>query len=158
MMPASGAGGRRFESDQPHVNIVPLFSTISIDIIKLQSITDEKIENNLSNPYYMFKFSVRSEVTRKYYERRIKRFFDFIDFSLDRDIEERCNRFAEKAQKEINWAINKIIIFLQFEKERTEKGEITAGTLSNFAKALKLFCEICDVNIPWQKIKILLTL
>lgn len=60
----------------------------------------------------MFKFSVRSEVTRKYYERRIKRFFDFIDFSLDSDIEERCNRFAEKAQKEINWAINKIIIFL----------------------------------------------
>jgi predicted transport protein len=65
MMPASGAGGRRFESDQPHVNIVPLFSPISIDIIKLQSVTDEKIENNLSNPYYMFKFSVRSVVPRK---------------------------------------------------------------------------------------------
>jgi hypothetical protein len=44
--------------------------------MKLQSVTDEKVEINLSNPYYMFKFSIRSEVTRKYYERRIKKFSD----------------------------------------------------------------------------------
>jgi hypothetical protein len=118
-----------------------------IAMMKLQSITDEKVEVNLSNPYYMFKFSIRSEVTRKYYERRIKRFFDFIEFSTYEDIEVRCNDFAEKVHKDTNWGLNKIIFFLQFQKERTEKGEITAATLSNFVKAFKLFSEISDIKI-----------
>jgi hypothetical protein len=30
--------------------------------------------------------------------------------------------------------------------------EITASTLRNFAKAIKLFCEMCDVPIAWKKI------
>lgn len=48
--------------------------------------------------------------------------------------------------------MTKIISFLQFQKERTEKGEITAATLGNFVKPLKLYCEISDVQIPWKKI------
>ena len=52
-----------------------------------------KIESELS-AYHMFRFSVRSEITRKYYERRIKRFFDFIEFNPSKDIEQRCNDFA----------------------------------------------------------------
>jgi hypothetical protein len=31
----------------------------------------------------MFKFSTRAEVTRKYYERRIRHFFDLIGFDLE---------------------------------------------------------------------------
>jgi integrase len=98
------------------------------------------------------KLSIRSEVTRKYYERRLRRFFDFIDFSPDKGIEERLNMFAGFAHKDINWALNKIIVFLQFQKERTEKGEITAATLTNFVKPLKLFCEMSDIPISWKKI------
>jgi c-di-AMP phosphodiesterase-like protein len=30
--------------------------------------------------------------------------------------------------------------FLQFQKDRTQKGEITAATLRNFVKSIKLFC------------------
>lgn len=32
----------------------------------------------------------------------------------------------------MDWVLNKIVIFLQFQKERTVKGELTAATLSNF--------------------------
>lgn len=107
---------------------------------------------NLSNPYVMLKFSIRSEATRKYYERRIRRFFDFIEFSPDKGIEERFDMFAAYARKDTNWGLNKIISFLQFQKERTEKGEISAATLSNFVKPLKLYCEISDIKISWKKI------
>jgi integrase len=110
-----------------------------------------KIESELSS-YLMFKFSVRSEITRKYYERRIKRFFDFIGFNPSKDIEQRCNDFAEEARTDANWVLNKIVTFIQFQKERTEKGEITPATLNNFVKALKLFCEISDVTISWKNI------
>jgi hypothetical protein len=51
-----------------------------------------------------------------------------------------------------SWGLNKIIMFLQYQKERTEKGDITAATLINFVKALKLFCEMSDISIPWKKI------
>jgi hypothetical protein len=50
------------------------------------------------------------------------------------------------------WASNQIVSFLQFQKERVERGEITAATLSNFVKPIKLFCEMSDLEVPWKKI------
>lgn len=35
----------------------------------------------------MFKYSIRTELTRKYYERRIRTFFDFIEFMVGSPIE-----------------------------------------------------------------------
>lgn len=100
----------------------------------------------------MFKYSIRSELTRKYYERRLRTFFDFIDFLIGSDIEERCNSFAQEGKNDGNWVTTHIVRFMQYEKERVEKGEITAATLSNFVKSIKLFCEMCDIPIPWKKI------
>jgi hypothetical protein len=43
---------------------------------------------NQLNTYTMFKYSISTELTRRYYERRIRRFFDFIQFELEiKDIE-----------------------------------------------------------------------
>jgi hypothetical protein len=66
-------------------------------------------------------------------------------------MEERCNYFATKGTKDPNWVLNCIIKFLQFQKERVEKEEITGATLRNFIKAIKLFCEMFDVPIQWKK-------
>src|SRR5215469_6826514 len=102
----------------------------------------------------MFKFSVRSETTRKYYERRIRLFLDFVNFGLENknNMEERCNEFAYKGGSEVKWAVEQVIWFLQFQKDRVEKSEITPSTLSNYVKSLKLFCDVCDIAIPWKKI------
>ncbi len=67
-------------------------------------------------------------------------------------MEEKCNYFADKGTKNPNWAFNCIIRFLQFQKERVEKEEITGATLRNFIKAIKLFCEMADIPITWKKI------
>jgi hypothetical protein len=45
-----------------------------------------------------------------------------------------------------------MITFLQYQKGRVEKGEISAGTLRNSVKSLKAFCDSADLNIPWKKI------
>jgi hypothetical protein len=51
-------------------------------------------------PYLMFKYAIKTEITRKYYERRLRKFFDFIEFEIeDKDIELRCNEFAEKSRE-----------------------------------------------------------
>ncbi|HEY9492076.1 MAG TPA: hypothetical protein VIP56_08830 [Nitrososphaeraceae archaeon] len=117
----------------------------------LRQSSSENIQD-VTSPYYMFKYSIRSEVTRRYYERRISTFFDFIEFMVGSPIEVRCNLFAEKANSDTHRGIVHIISFLQYEKERVQKEEITAATLTNFVKSLKLYTEMAEILIPWKKI------
>lgn len=101
----------------------------------------------------MFKYSIRSELTRKYYERRLRKFFDFIQFEIGiHEMEKRCDDFGKKGKIDRSWTLNQIIRFLQFQKERVEKEEITAATLKNFIKSLKVFCDSADIDIPWRKV------
>ena len=34
-------------------------------------------------PYLMFKYVIETGITRRYYERRLKKFFDFIEFEIE---------------------------------------------------------------------------
>ncbi len=45
-----------------------------------------------------------------------------------------------------------IIDIMQFQKERFNRREITAGTIRNYLKSIKLFCQMADIHIPWDKI------
>ena len=121
-----------------------------LDIVMLSSTEQDGL--NFSNAYHMFTYSMKSETTRKYYERRLNRFFDFIEFEANTVLEQRCNNFAVKGKSDINWALSKIMTFLHFQKERSQRGEITPATLGNLVKAIKLFCEMADIQIPWKKI------
>jgi hypothetical protein len=67
-------------------------------------------------------------------------------------MEKRFNLFAQKAKDDLKWALDKIIIFLQFQKDRSDKGDISPSTLGNFVKPIKLFAEMSDIQIPWKKI------
>jgi hypothetical protein len=100
----------------------------------------------------MFVYAIRSSVTRDYYFRRLRKFFDFLELNRQGTIEERCNLFAVKAKKDSNWVFVNILKFLNFQKNRVEKGEITGATLKNFVKPIKLFCEMSDISVPWKKI------
>ena len=119
----------------------------------LTEIISKEGHNKELTPYLMFKYAIKTEITRKYYERRLKKFFDFIEFEIeDKDIEFRCNKFAEKAKDNPNWTLSQLIRFFQYQKERVENKDITSGTLKNFVKSLKVYCEMADISIPWKKI------
>jgi hypothetical protein len=64
----------------------------------IDTITNQGHNKGELTPYIMFKHAIKTEITRKYYERRLKKFFDFIEFEIvaDKDIEYRCNKFAEQ--------------------------------------------------------------
>jgi hypothetical protein len=87
--------------------------------LKQESLSENAYD--VTSPYNMFKYSIRSELTRKYYERRIRKFFDYIGFLPGSDLEKRCNVFAQKGKNENNWAISHIIGFLQYEKKGWKK-------------------------------------
>jgi hypothetical protein len=84
----------------------------------------------------------------------LKKFLDFIQFKPDStDIKSRFNDFAGHGKQNPNWVLNHLIRFLQYQKERVEKGEIAAAsTMRNFVKSLKAFCDSSDLNIPWKKV------
>lgn len=42
--------------------------------------------------------------------------------------------------------------FLEFQKNRNLKGEIATGTVVNYYRATKLFCEMNDLQLSWKKI------
>ena len=67
-------------------------------------------------------------------------------------LKEGCNNFAYRGRDDPKWAFCCILRFVQFQKERVEKKEITAGILRNCVKVIKIFCEATDVIIPWKKI------
>jgi hypothetical protein len=103
-----------------------------------------------NDPYAMFVYEI-SPVTRKYYERRLRSFFDFIATPAG-STPYRCNFFAREGSARPDWALGCIIRFLQFHKQRVENKEITAATLRNYVKSIKLFCEMSDIPLPWKKI------
>jgi hypothetical protein len=50
-----------------------------------------------SNAYSLFVYAIRSQVTRDYYLRRLRIFFNYINLVLDKTMEQRFNYFADKA-------------------------------------------------------------
>jgi len=90
-------------------------------------------------------------LTRKYYERRLRVFFGHAGIE-GKDLREQASAFVRRAKEDPTYAYYAVTGFVRFEKERVERGEITAGTLTNFVKAVKLFCEQNDIMLNWKKI------
>ena len=109
-------------------------------------------ETGITDAYSLFVNVIRTKITRNYYLRKLKSLFDFIELLPNAKIEHRCNQFGALAIKDHNWTFSKIIGFLQFQKDRVEREEITAATLYNFVKAIKLFCDMSDIPISWKRI------
>lgn len=47
---------------------------------------------------------------------------------------------------------DRIIEFISYQVQRSQKGEISLSTIPNYLKAMKLFCEMNDVHAGWKKI------
>ena len=48
----------------------------------------------------MFKYAIKIKITRKYFEKILKKFFDFIEYEIrDKDIKYSLNKFGQKAKK-----------------------------------------------------------
>jgi integrase len=112
----------------------------------------EEEEEEYTDPYRMFVYAIRSPYTKDSYFRRLRRFFDSIDLCKGEAMDKRCNAFAYRGRVNVNWAFSNILKFLYSQKEGVEKKEITASTLRNYVKTIKMFCEVTDVIIQWKKI------
>jgi integrase len=95
---------------------------------------------------------MKAPMTRDRYKTRVAKFFDFIGIDEGKTLEEKARTFADRGKDDINWAFSNILKFIHFQKERVDRKEITAATVRNYVKSIKLFCEMADIPIPWKKI------
>jgi hypothetical protein len=102
-----------------------------------------------TDPWTLYLYAMRSPATKEKYIMRLGKFLSYLN--LQGTIENK-RFFAHKGNYDNVWAFNNIIEFLHIQKERFSRKEIAAGTIRNYVKSIKLFCQMTDVSIPWEKI------
>ena len=111
------------------------------------------MENELQveTPYDSFVFAIRSPVTRDKYLGRLAYFITYVGIT-EGNIEQRCNVFGQKCKADTSWLLNNVIKYLHIHRQRVERREISASTLGNYIKPIKLFCEQLEISLPWKRI------
>lgn len=67
------------------------------------------------------------------------------------DVEQKALAFFRLAKSNSQDEVEDLVIrFIICQKERIDRAEITAGTLRNYVKAIKLFCKMNCINIGWD--------
>ncbi len=98
-----------------------------------------------------FLFAIVSQETKKKYIGKIQNFFEFV--GLQGSIDDKADAlFLQIKENDANWLSGIMIQYLQYHKERAEKGEIAYSTLRNYYKPLKLFLETNDIILPWKRL------
>ena len=104
------------------------------------------------SPYAKFKMALKSKEVQRQYPNLLGRFLDFCKFQGD-TVEDKAIKFLEfSTSNSLAEVEDAIIGFILFQKKRIEQKEITAGTLRNYVKAIKLFCRMNRIGITWDVI------
>ncbi len=104
------------------------------------------------NMWSLYLYALKSPVSREKYQKRLEKFFDFICLG-GQTVEEKSECFMQMVDKEgSQWVFNNLIKYTHFLLNRVHDKKITSGTLRNYLKSIKLFCEMADIPITWKKI------
>ena len=79
----------------------------------------------------MYIYAMKAPMTRDRYQTRLAKFFDFISVDIGVKLEDRARTFAQRGKDDGNWALNHIVKFVQYQRDRVERKEITGATVRN---------------------------
>ena len=104
----------------------------------------------LIDPLSNFNYALKVEDTRLKYLQRLKFFFNSV-LENENDIHSQAIEFMENARSS-EWVYSAFISFIIEQNKRIARGDVTAGTVRNYYKPAKLFCDMNDVVVNWKKI------
>jgi hypothetical protein len=112
-----------------------------------------KYQNNVElNIWQLYLYSLKSSQTRKKYQGRLDKFYDFVGVE-GKTTEEKSIKFVEKARLDGNkWVFNVVLNFMLYQVNRVQKKEIVAATVQNYKKSVKLLLDLADIEISWKRI------
>ena len=88
-------------------------------------------------------YALKSSESRRLYPRRLKLFFDFIGLGVN----EHAVEVLKRSKADMNSEQDNLLRFFDFHKERVRHKELAAGTVNNYYRAVKLFCEMNDLSL-----------
>ncbi|MEP6576812.1 MAG: hypothetical protein ABJB85_10325 [Nitrososphaerota archaeon] len=97
-----------------------------------------------TDPLSNFTYALKVEDTRTKYLQRLKVFFNSV-LENQNDLQSQAIEFVENARDDNEWVYSKFINFITKQNQRIAKGEVTAGTVRNYYKPAKLFCDMNDI-------------
>ena len=109
-----------------------------------------QIRSSDHDPMAMFLYAIKAKETKRQYISKLQAFFDYLN--LQGELNEQAAQFVDRSLKEAGWAMASLMRFINLQKERVSRKEITEATLRNYYKPIKLFCEMNDIEISWKKI------
>lgn len=115
------------------------------------SVGEDEITN--LQPLERFLLALKAPETKRQYPKRLESFLDFLQ--LRGTLEEKIISFCRtiKIKNDNDWLTNQLLKFVRFQKERVSKREIEEATVSNYFKAIKLFCEMNNIiTVNWKLI------
>ena len=71
---------------------------------------------------------------------------------MEGSMEERSKILFEKSRQDNSWLYANLVKYLQYHKQRVENKEISAGPVKNYFQAIKSFCEMNQIELPWKRI------
>jgi hypothetical protein len=103
-------------------------------------------------PMAKLMYGLKSSEARRQYPRRLKMFLDFI--GIEGTINEQARQLLVQTKDSPSITEERFMEFVEFQLERSRRGEIAESTISNYYKATKLFCEMNDIStVNWKKIR-----
>jgi hypothetical protein len=88
--------------------------------------------------------------TKRQWPNRLKVVFNFLGFNGKLD--EQAEQFMNLCKQEgMNMTQNRLIESISYQIQRSQKGKISLATIPNYLKAIKLFCEMNDIQVSWKK-------
>jgi hypothetical protein len=101
--------------------------------------------SSMTYPWMLFLYSLNVPTTNLKYIQRLTKFLDFLGYnSIKKD---RARAFAAQARADPTYALNSVLKFLQRKCEQIEQEEIAIGTVRNYVKGIKPFCDMADLQI-----------
>ena len=98
----------------------------------------------------LFLYALKAPATRDKYIQRLTKFLDFLGYAGTK--EEKARAFAAQAKADPVLAFKSVLKFLQTKREQIDRKEMAIGTVRNYLKSIKLFCDMADLQTPWAKI------
>ena len=78
------------------------------------------------DPWSLYIYSMKAPMTRDRYQTRLAKFLDFIGMLQGgTTLEDELEPSLKKGKEDSIWALNNILKFVQFQKDRVDKKEIT---------------------------------
>jgi hypothetical protein len=99
-----------------------------------------------TDAWTLFLYALKAPATKEKYIPRLIKFLDFSGYQGTK--EEKARAFAAQAKADPVYAFNCVLKFFQSKREQIDRKEIAIGTVRNYVKSIKLFCDMADVHVP----------